>query len=193
MKADSDFELKYEDVLRECIILFDEESRHEKEQISLALKIGEKVNEIVDRIEDKEAIFKRMSRDIFRARKKLVTPSKIAEYRQLYLNFQSMDIVTSMEKSLMNDVTVGMLTEMALKGGQSESKPIQDTSPLLTMLKKAKRLLDKFEMNMEDKQPDDNDLAKIIEELRLIGWKSEAILNAVQNGGGRSQLDFFKR
>ncbi len=191
MKADSDFELQYVDALKECIALFEEESRHEKQQISLALRIGEKVNTIVDHIEDKEAVFKRLARDIFKARGKLVTPSKIAEYRQLYLNFHSMDTVETMGKAMIGDITVGMLTDIALKDGRPESKPKGDDSPLLILLKKANRLLDKFEVAMEDKQPDDKDLVKIIEELKLIVWKSEAILNAVQNGGGRCQMDIF--
>lgn len=193
MKADSDFELQYADVLKECIKLFEEESHYEKEQISLALKIGKKVNKIVDHIEDKEAVFKRLARDMFKARGKLVTPSKISEYRQLYLNFQSMDTVTTMGKSMMNDVSVGMLTEMALKDERPESKPKGDESPLLTMLKKAHRLLDRFEMTIEDKQPDDEELMKIFEELDLIGGKAQTILNAVRNDGGRNQMDLFKR
>lgn len=193
MKGDSDFELQYADVLKECIKLFEEESRYEKEQISLALRVGAKVNKIVDHIEDKEAVFKRLARDIFKARGKLVTPSKISEYRQLYLNFQSIDTVTTLGKSMMNDITVGMLTEMALKDEGRGGKPRENESPLLTMLKKAHCLLDRIEVTIEDKQPEDEELAKIFEELEMIGGKAQTILNAVRNDGGRNQMDLFKR
>jgi hypothetical protein len=192
MKADKDFELKYRNVLKECIALFEEESRHEKEQISLAIKIGEKINEIADSVEDKDAIFKKISRDIFRARKKVITPSKIAEYRQLYLNFQSMETVETMAKAVMSDMTVGMLTEMALKDGQSKSKPKGDDSALLTMLKKANRLLDKIEITIEEKQPDDEDIGKILDEMDIINSRAQTILKTLRNGRGRGQMDIFK-
>lgn len=193
MKADSDFEVQYAQALKECLVLIEEESRHEKEQISLALRIGEKVNKIVEHMEDKESIFKRMARDIFSTRGKLVTPTKISGYRQLYLNFQSMDTISTMGKSMITDLSVDMLTEIALKDELSESRPQENGSPLLTMLKKANRLLYRFEVVIEDKQPDDKDLVKILEELKLICEKSGAILNTVQHTGGRSQLDFFKK
>ncbi len=194
MKTDSDFELRYAEVLKKCIKLFDEESQHEKEKISLALKIGEKVNKIANCINDdeSEAIFKRLSRDIFKTRKKIITPSKISEYRQLYLNFQSMDIVTSMEKSLMNDVNLKMLVDIALKDRRPKNKPQKDDSPFLTMLIKAFRLLDRFEIAIEDKQPDDNDMPKLVEKLELITEKVQTILNDLQNYRGRGQMDFFK-
>lgn len=191
MKIDKDFESKYQNVLRECIALFDEEVRYEKEQIALALKIGERVNRIVDNIEDNDAIFKRISRDIFRARGKLIPPFKISEYRQLYLNFQSMDTVSSMEKSLMSDITIGTLTGIALRDDRHGKKAKEDVSPLLTMLKKANRLLDRFEVAMEDNQPDDKDLARILDELKLISGKSETILNSAKKTDGMSQLDLF--
>ena len=193
MKSDSDFELKYADVLKECIKLFDEESQHEKKQISLALRIGKRVNEIAEQIEDKETVFKRLARDIFKARGKIVAPSKISEYRQLYLNFQSMDTITIIEKSMMSDVTVGMLTEMALKEDQAANKNKKDESPLLAMLTKANRLLDKFEVTMEDNQPDDKELPKILEELELIVRKAQTSLNTTKNAGGNRQMDLFRR
>jgi hypothetical protein len=193
MKTDKDFELQYANVLKECIALFDEESQHEKEQISLAIKIGERVNEIVDSIEDKDAIFKRISRDIFRARGKLVTPSKIAEYRQLYLNFHLMDTVTSLEKSLMGDVSVGMLTQIALKDDNPARKTKENVSPLLTMLKKVSRLLDRFEVAIEDTEPDDRDIEKALAELEVIHSKTLTILNSLRNSGGKCQMDLFRK
>ncbi len=194
MKSDSDFELRYASVLKECITLIEEESRHEQDQISLALKIGEKINGIVDLAEEKEAVFKRLARDIFKTRGKIVTASKISEYRQLYLNFQSMDTVTTLGKSMMNDMTIGMLAEMTQREGKPGSKSKEDDCPLLTMLKKVNRLLDRFEVAMEDnRSDDDNNLARIIEELKLVDARSKAILDAVQNAGGRSQLDLFRQ
>jgi len=193
MKADKDFELQYTDTLKKCVALIEEDTRYEREQISLALKIGKEVDVLVAEIEDKDAIFKRLSRDIFRARGKVISPSKISEYQQLYLNFHSMDTVSDKETSMMNDITVDMLCEIASKNGRQGSKSKNVTSPELSMLRKVTRLLDRFEAAMDDKQPDDNDLAEILEELKLIAGKSEAILNAVQNAAGRSQLDLFKR
>ena len=193
MKTKNEFETSYAKTLKECITLIDQENHHEKEKISLALEIGKKVDELAAQSPDNEILFKRLSRDIFRVRGKIISPSRIYEYQQLYLNFHSMDTVTTMATSMMSDVTVGMLTEMALEDGRPESKPTQDASPLLMMLKKANRLLDRFEVTIEDKQPEDKELSKILEELKLIGGKSEAILNAVQNAGDRSQLDLFKR
>jgi hypothetical protein len=193
MKADKDFELQYTDTLKKCVALIEEETRYEREQISLALRIGKEVDVLVTQVEDEDAIFKRLSRDIFRARGKAISPSKISEYRQLYLNFESMDEVSTKEATMMKDVTVGMLTEIASKDGRQGSKSKNLTSPELIMLRKVNRLLDRFEATLDDKQPDDNDLSEILEELKLIGGKSEAILNTMQNAGGRSQLDLFKR
>lgn len=173
MKTKNDFETTYDRALKECIALLNQESNYEKEKISLAFEIGKKTNELVTLSHDKEIIFKRLSRDIFKERGKVISPSKIAEYQQFYLNFQSMDIVTAMEKTLMNDVTIGMLTEMALKDGLPENKPTPDASPLLTILKKANRLLNRFEVAMEDKHPEDEELPKILTELVLIKEKAQ--------------------
>ena len=193
MKADKDFELQYTDTLKKCVALIEEETRYEREQISLALNIGKEVDVLVARVEDKDAIFQRLSRDIFRARGKVISPSKISEYQQLYLNFHSMDAISAKNMSMMNDITVGMLCEMASKNGRQGSKSKNLISPELIMLRKVNRLLDRFEAALDDKQPDDNDLSEILEDLKLIGGKCETILNTVQNAGGRSQLDLFKR
>jgi hypothetical protein len=194
MKVDNnDFELQYANVLKECITLIEEENRHEREQVSLALKIGEKVNEIVDNIEDEDAVFKRLARDIFKTRGKFIAPSKISEYRQLYLNFESMDTVSVIGNSMMNDLTVGLLTEIASKDMNPQRKSKVDESPLLTMLKRAVRFLDRFEVAIEENQPDEKDMAMIIQELELIRAKDESLLHAVRHTGGKSQLDLFKR
>ena len=67
----------------------------------LALEIGKKVDELAARSPDNEILFKRLSRDIFRLRGKIISPSRIYEYQQLYLNFHSMDTVTTMATSMM--------------------------------------------------------------------------------------------
>lgn len=193
MKTDRDFEKLYAATLAECLALIEKECQHEKEQISLAIRIGKEVDLLVGHLEDTEAVFTRLSRDIFRARGKSVSPSRIAEYRQLYLKFESMDAVADMETSLINDLTVGTLTGIASKQEGQGSKPKEHASPQLIILRKASRLLDKFETTLDDKRPDDSDMAGILEELKLISGKIEVILNGMQNAGGKSQLDLFKR
>jgi hypothetical protein len=193
MKKNDEFDLLYAAALKECIDLIEEGSLHEKEQISLAIRIGAKVDELTAAVEDKESVFKRLARDIFRARGKVVNPSKVAEYRQLYLNFQPIDTVTTMEQSLMNDVTVRMLTEIALNDGRPKNKPAENVFLFLRVLRKAGCLLDGFEPYLEEKQPDGQEATEIIKELEALRTKADTLLNAVQNSEGRSQLDFLKK
>jgi len=191
MKTENEFETTYAETLKECIELLNQENYHEREKISLSIEIGKKVDELAAKAPNKNFLFKRLSRDILKARGKVISPSKIAEYQQLYLNFQSMDIVTTMEKSLVNDVTVGMLTEIALNDGRQKSKPSEDAFPLLTILNRTSRLLNRFEVDMEEKQPEGQELTEILKELEAIVCKTGTILNTVKNTGGRAQMDMF--
>lgn len=189
MKAKNEFEMTYAKVVKECVALLNQEADYEKKKIALALEIGKKVDELLNLSQDdKDRIIKRLSRDISKERGKVISQSKIEAYQQLYLNFKAMDVVTSMEKSLMNDITVDMLTEMTLKDKQLEGKSAQEMSPLLSMLKKAHRILDRFEVLIKEKQPEDDVILKISTELQLIEEKSRTIINTLNNGGKQQNL-----
>lgn len=182
----------YKKKLKECIALFDLETQKEREKIAIALEIGKKIDELVSGVFDKEAVFKRLTRDIFKVRHKAVSLLKIAEYHQLYLDFGSMEVINSMEKTLLSDITMVALNRITVnESGRKGSYEVRHINPLFEILQKVGRLLGRVETIMDDHDLTGADVLEINGLLDGLQVKIQEISMAVKSVGGKRQMGLF--
>ena len=193
METKSDFKRFYAQILNECISLMAEESQHEQEQIRIALEIGQKINQLMAEAAGNETVIKNLARDICRERGKMVSPSRLDEYRQLYLNLGSMETVNSLAERALNDISLSTLSKWTADGkkdiGNRGGAP---TTNIVTFLEKVTRLLTRVETILEDQELNEEELASAINSIESVHSRANAVYKAIHGYGGPRQMDFFK-
>lgn len=184
-------ESSYNKILEECISLVEKATQNEQKQIGLALEIGKKINQLVTGAEDGDATLKKLARDIFRARGKLVPPSRLYEYHQLYLNFGSMETIKSIADKSLNDISVNMLLKIPEHPKEADKvndpRNVDHTEALVRVIK----LLARFETKLEGYQLNEEKLVEVVKSLETIRDKTDSVLNAVREHTVKSQMDLF--
>lgn len=184
----------YKKNLKECIVLFDLETQKERGKIAIALEIGKKIDELLSGGFDKEAVFKRLTRDIFKARHKVVSLLKIAEYHQLYLDFGSMEVINSIEKTLLSDITMVALNRITVnESGRKGSYEVRHINPLFEIFQKVGRLLGRVEAIIDDHDLTGADVLEINGLLDGLHEKMQEISMAITGGENRGQVRLFGR
>lgn len=190
MSAKTDIEVLYAKTLKDCISLVEEIAEHEQEQIALTLEMGKKVNVLTDKVPDEEEPLKRLSRDIFIARGKMVSPQKLSECQQLYLKFETIEAVNELSGKMLNDITAETLLKTAQKQ-EKKSNGTEGPDPLESVLERVGKLLNRFERIMNDEEPSREKATGYIRKIEGIQDKITSIIGSLQNRDGKNQIDMF--
>ena len=193
METKSDFKRFYAETLKECISLIEEESKHEHEQIRVALEVGRKIDQLMsEAAEDDETILKNFARDVSRARGKMISSSKLCEYRQLYLNLGSMETVNAITDRALNDVSMSALFKLSDDEKNTSSRNGVPSANMVSILEKILRLLTRAETQLEDKEINEADWTAVMNNMELIHSKANSIYQKIQGYSGPRQMDFFR-
>ena len=186
----SDFKALYSKTVKECVSLVDKECELEQEQISLALKMGEKIEQLV--ATEGEAVIKKLARDIFKERQKIIPPSKLFEYRQLFLDLGSMETVKTLVEKSLNDVTMDSLIKIARNGKETDGVRQSPRNEIVATLYKALNCLNRVERMLDEKGLSDDELAEILKAAESVKDKAGSVLRTVEGNDGKRQLDMFR-
>jgi hypothetical protein len=192
LKSKGDFESLYSKTVKECVSLVDEECKLEQEQISLALKMGKKIDQLVTDAAQGEAIIPKLARDIFKERQKIIPASKLFEYRQLYLNLGSMETVKTLAATALNDVSLySLLKSTGVAKGATDGSNLQK-SEIVSILDRVVKSLDRVDRMLQSRQLNDDELAEIQKIMGVVQDKAGSLFKAVQVSSGQGQMDLFR-
>jgi hypothetical protein len=157
------------------------------------MQLGQQIDILVKISTDKTSLMMRLSRDISKARGKVISSNKLEAYQQLFLRFDSTENLIQETKELRTDVSVDLLLEMVEVNVQSgkNAKCKNDKNNVIYLLEKIKKLLVDVEVLIELK-PLDNSNKEIAElKFRDVHHKFNALNDLICSGAGRKQQNLF--
>jgi len=189
----TDVEELYSNVLKNCIECLDKVNEFEVSKLPIIMKLGSEIDNLVSSQDDKEALLKRLSRDISKTRKKLIDYETLESYHQLYLDYDTPENLNQEVNNLSCDISADMLSGMMKEGARKDRgyKGSTVENDVISILDKIKKLLIKVEIVFEE-QPLDDDKKEVIEnKFDNLRGKFDALGNLLHSSNVARQHDLF--
>ncbi len=194
MKYYENLEEIYSEILKDCVSLFSKSADLNLSLLDISIEIGRRIHRLIILVDDPDAMLRRLSRDISRARKKVVTYNKLQRYCQLYLFFtNSGEDLYTITNRFGNDISAETLLKISSKYSDSNksNEKKENIHPILVKLSKIIRMLDKIQSSTESEQLSTDLLSQIIEQLNSIQQKTREISKCCKGYKYVYQTDLF--